>query len=428
MNRFEYADSRLMPNEVYVRRDMAVRLYDGDTKVIDVTDVYLRRTNFPKTHPTNFEGGELILTSHRILWGRPGDIPRGNTCLSLLLRYIVFFEEENPGPFSFGRSKKIVLHLSEPAVDKMPGPADNSLYNYVKLSFKEGLDSNFIMQLSDTIIKRVWELTPTTSLNVPNDAHDNRGNSKLLPQIKTRTGIIGIERSLQEKQKETDQNISLAFQDLTKLMDMAKDMVAISKTISAKIRERQGDITEDETVRFKAYLMSLGIDDPVTRDAYKSRNEYFEQLAKQLAYILEEPIKEIGGMMTLTDVYCRVNRARGLELLSPEDLLHASRRLAPLGLPIVLRSFDSGVMVLQIRSHDDNAVVDRITELLREKESMTAEDLAQSEGISVLLARERLLVTEKHGKACRDDSIEALRFYPNLFLEEIATRRILEKS
>ncbi|KAM0734815.1 Vacuolar protein-sorting-associated protein 36 [Formica fusca] len=409
MNRFEYADSRLMPNEVYVRRDMAVRLYDGDTK-------------------TNFEGGELILTSHRILWGRPGDIPRGNTCLSLLLRYIVFFEEENPGPFSFGRSKKIVLHLSESAVDKMPGPADNSLYNYVKLSFKEGLDSNFITQLSDTIIKRVWELAPTTSLNVPNDAHDNRGNSKLLPQIKTRTGIIGIERSLQEKQKETDQNISLAFQDLTKLMDMAKDMVAISKTISAKIRERQGDITEDETVRFKAYLMSLGIDDPVTRDAYKSRNEYFEQLAKQLAYILEEPIKEVGGMMTLTDVYCRVNRARGLELLSPEDLLHASRRLALLGLPIVLRSFDSGVMVLQIRSHDDNAVVDRITELLKEKESMTAEDLAQSEGISVLLARERLLVTEKHGKACRDDSIEALRFYPNLFLEEISTRRILKKS
>lgn len=37
--------------------------------------------------------------------------------------------------------------------------------------------------------------------------------------------------------------------------------------------------------------MSLGIDDPVTRDAYKSSNEYFKQLAKQLAHILEEPIK-----------------------------------------------------------------------------------------------------------------------------------------
>jgi ESCRT-II complex subunit VPS36 len=120
--------------------------------------------------------------------------------------------------------------------DKMPGPADNSLYNYIKLSFKEGLDSNFITQLSDTIMRRVWEFAPAAGLILPNNAHNSQGNSKLLPQIKTRTGIIGIERSLQEKQKETDESISLAFQDLTKLMDMAKDMVAISKTISAKIR------------------------------------------------------------------------------------------------------------------------------------------------------------------------------------------------
>lgn len=118
-------------------------------------------------------------------------------------------------------------------VDKMPGPADNSLYNYVKLSFKEGLDSNFITQLSDTIMRQMW--THATELIVSN-VHDNQENVKLLPHIKMRTGIIGIERSLQEKQKETDESISLAFQDLTKLMDMAKDMVAISKTISAKIR------------------------------------------------------------------------------------------------------------------------------------------------------------------------------------------------
>jgi len=130
-------------------------------------------------------------------------------------------------------------HLDKPTiyifVDKMPGPMDNSLYNYVKLSFKEGLDSNFITQLSDTIMRRIWEFAPATGLIVPN-VHDNQENTKLLPRIKTRTGIIGIERSLQEKQKETDESISLAFQDLTKLMDMAKDMVVISKTISAKIR------------------------------------------------------------------------------------------------------------------------------------------------------------------------------------------------
>lgn len=118
----------------------------------------------------------------------------------------------------------------------MPGPTDKNLYNYVKLSFKAGLDSNFITQLSDTIMRRLWEFMSTTELMSNMNIHDNQRNSGLLPQIKTRTGIIGIERSLQEKQKETDESISLAFQDLTKLMDMAKDMVAISKTISAKIR------------------------------------------------------------------------------------------------------------------------------------------------------------------------------------------------
>ncbi|XP_020283297.1 vacuolar protein-sorting-associated protein 36 [Pseudomyrmex gracilis] len=393
MNRFEYADPQLRPNENFVRRDVAVHLYDGDIK-------------------TTFESGELILTSHRLIWIKPSN--GGNNCLSLSHQYIVYMEKEASGPLSFTRSKKIVLYLSEPVADKMPGPTDTSMFNYIKLSFKEGLDSHFLTQLSDTVQRGKWKIDPIISLNTSNN---NQGNSKVLPQIKTRTGIIGIERSLQEKQKETDESISLAFQDLTKLMDMAKDMVAVSKTISVKIRARQGDITEDETVRFKSYLMSLGIDDPVTRDAYKTSNEYFKQLAKQLACILEEPIKEAGGMMTLTDVYCRVNRARGLELLSPEDLLHASRQLAPLDLSIILRSFDSGVMVLQVRSHDDNAVADRIVELLKENGSITAGDLAQLEGISVLLARERLLVTEKHGKACRDDSIEALRFYPNLFLE-----------
>jgi len=62
-------------------------------------------------------------------------------------------------------------------------------------------------------------------------------------------------------------------------------------------------------------------------------------------------------MMALTDVYCRVNRARGLELLSPEDLIQACHMLERLNLPIRLREFDSGVKVLQLQSHSDANVV-----------------------------------------------------------------------
>ena len=38
-----------------------------------------------------------------------------------------------------------------------------------------------------------------------------------------------------------------------------------------------------------------------------------------------------------------------------------------------------------------------------------------------VLISSRLLVTEKVGQACRDDSVEGLKFYPNLFVENQIT-------
>jgi len=238
--------------------------------------------------------------------------------------------------------------------------------------------------------------------------------------IKQRTGIVGIEKEIKDKQKATDASISQAFQDLSKLMTMAKDMVGLSKSISTKIREKQGEISEDDTIRFKSYLLSLGIDDPVTRDSFKSDNQYYRGLAKQLSEVMEQPICEVGGMMTLTDVYCRFNRARGLELVSPEDLLQACQVLDLLNLPLRLRKFESGVLVLQLENHNDETVVRATAEILRHKNGMTPTELSQELGIPVSLAVERLTTTEKYGFAARDDSLYGLRFYYNLFVHEDA--------
>lgn len=95
MDRFEYASPVLLPNEQYLVRDVNVKLYDGDQK-------------------TSFEGGELIITSHRIIWGRPGAVALGQVCLTLPLSYVIYIEEESPSAFSFSRSKKVLLHLTEP--------------------------------------------------------------------------------------------------------------------------------------------------------------------------------------------------------------------------------------------------------------------------------------------------------------------------
>lgn len=267
--------------------------------------------------------------------------------------------EESPGSFSFKRSRKLILHLSEPDANKNEGPTTYSQYNYIKLSFKEGYSPEFNRKLYETIQLKTWE-----AVNITTSPSLGSNTPVAGPSIKLRTGIVGIERSLQEKHRATDESISKAFQDLSKLMTMAKDMVNISRSISNKIRDRQGDITEDETVRFKSYLMSLGIDDPVTRDSYRSNNSYFRDLAKQVADILVGPVTDVGGMMALTDVYCRVNRARGLELLSPEDLLNACRVMESLNLPIKLHEFESGVLVMQLQTLNSENVANTTLEMV----------------------------------------------------------------
>ncbi|XP_063708067.1 vacuolar protein-sorting-associated protein 36 [Culicoides brevitarsis] len=394
MNRFEYLPAQLKEGEIFVARDTVVRIYDGHEKC-------------------GFDEGDIILTTHRIIWGKVLDIAHGVNTISLQHRYINSFDEETASSGFFGRKKRIIINLHPPASDKVPGPRDHSCASFIKLSGKDGLDPNFVQSLYETVNSRVWEVVAIDEVSyTPSEEAQREGEP--VRRIKLRTGIVGIERGLQEKQKQQDQNISLAFQDLNKLMTMAKDMVGISKIISAKIREKQGDISEDETIRFKSYLMSLGVDDPVTRDSVQSDSEYLKRLAQQICEMLLDPITEAGGMMSMADVYCRVNRARGLELLSPEDLLNACKIMSG---PVKLRTFPSGSMVLQLDSHDDELVATETRDTVEERESISVEELAKLVKISVILAQERLLAAERAGYVCRDESIEGLRFYPNLFLK-----------
>ncbi|XP_027743507.1 vacuolar protein-sorting-associated protein 36 isoform X2 [Empidonax traillii] len=374
MDRFSWTTGLLELGETLVVQQRGVRLSDGEEKV-------------------KFDSGVLLLSTHRLIWR---DQKNHECCIAVPLSQIVFIEEQSSG---IGKSAKIVVHLHPASSNKEPGPFQSSKYSYIKLSFKEHGQIEFYRRLSEEITQRRWESIPTgQAMQVNKDTQAGRIRA---------VGIVGIERKLEEKRKETDKNIS-----------EAKEMVELSKSIANKIKEKQGDITEDETIRFKSYLLSMGIANPVTRETYGSGTQYHMQLAKQLAGILQTPLEERGGIMSLTEVYCLVNRARGLELLSPEDLVNACKMLESLKLPIRLRIFDSGVMVIELQSHNEEEMVASALETVSEKGSLTADEFAKLVGMSVLLAKERLLLAEKMGHLCRDDSVEGLRFYPNLFLTQ----------
>lgn len=189
---------------------------------------------------TQFTDGEVVLTTHRILWGKPGDIPKGLTCLSLHLYYAFCVEEESGGVFGLGGPKRIIIHLGPALPGKRPGPAVASPFHYIKFSFKDGIDSDFFKALTEAIASKAWErqaIPPNDPTTVSqSNLNASPRPSTTPPNSKMRSGIVGIERSIEEQHKATDQSISVAFQDLTKLMEKAKEMVVISKNISTKIR------------------------------------------------------------------------------------------------------------------------------------------------------------------------------------------------
>ncbi|CAJ0581223.1 unnamed protein product, partial [Mesorhabditis spiculigera] len=365
----------------------SVGLYEGDLK------------------QTEFELGTASLTLHRIIWADSTDPDR-----RLVLNHYLVLHAEKHHKTMFGKGGKIVVRLS-PAPESAVGPVSTSQFNCVRFIFRSGGEDEFFKKYDEALKRKTWERTPSGS---------SSGGSRTSghPDRHRGLGIGGIEKRLVENHQRTHESISQAFEDMSKLMETAREMVGLSKSIAEKLRARQGTITDDETVEFKSYLLSLGVSDPVTKSTYGNGAKYFEKLAEELAFVLEEPLKENGGMMTLPEVFCRINRARGLELLSPEDLLNACAALSKVDTPLELHRFPSGVLVLQLKSANVESTVDGTVSLVGSEGSLSATELAATQGITMVLAKERLLAAESKGLLCRDDTVEGLRFYENEFLKK----------
>ncbi|GBF96332.1 hypothetical protein Rsub_09402 [Raphidocelis subcapitata] len=260
-------------------------------------------------------------------------------------------------------------------------------------------------------------------------------------------GVAGIMAREQTKAAVTGHALDAAFSDLRALMAAAAEMVELAE----RFRQQQaaaagggdapgagpgaagGDAALDAETALA--LAAMGIVSPVTRASAGAL--YHQQLARQLADFLEGPLGPLGkagGLLMLPDAYCLFNRARGTELVSPDDLVTACELFEQLGLPLRLRRFASGVVVVQSAAHTDAALCARIGELVRGGDggsggsggdggggaaglgpSLSASAVGVALGLPVTLAREALLVAEAAGVVCRDDGPEGLRFFRNFF-------------
>jgi ESCRT-II complex subunit VPS36 len=283
-------------------------------------------------------------------------------------------------------------------------------------------------------------------------------------------GVGGILLRQRQEAAARQNALGEAFTDMEALMDKAKDMVLLAEHFTRALQKQrqatQGDLgghagtgtgggggggesasSAAEASEMEVMMLSLGITSPVTRDSAGAL--YHQELARQLADWLPPVLHKAGGILPLPDVFCIFNRARGSELISPDDLLKACQLWAKLRIPLQCRVFSSGVTVVQSLDRSD----DEVCAVLLRAVATSDDDVGTDEGaveagagtrnggaagvegvtrnhklrrldtygasvalgIPPAIAREYLLMAEGHGILCRDEGPDATYYYPNFF-------------
>lgn len=148
-----------------------------------------------------------------------------------------------------------------------------------------------------------------------------------------------------------------------------------------------------------------------------TETSYHHSLASELAGVLERSqLLATRGLVSLDEVWCHWNRARGVALVSPRDMRLACVHLQSYtpSLPLKLRAFRSGLTVLHTPAFEDAAFAKRVLPTL----DRTTLEIARGEGLSASLAEEMMELLEgERGEVVRDQAAgTALRWWPNLIL------------
>ncbi|CAA0831456.1 Vacuolar protein sorting-associated protein 36 [Striga hermonthica] len=369
----------------------------------------------------NLKSGILILTTHRLLWLPPEAAPNGPSsrpCFIPLsaVQHIFSTKKSIKSMFHSPRIRFQVSATAEGAIAENGGLKSLA----ITLIVRGKTDP-------DPFLAKFWEAWRGMAWEAQEKSESGEGSASGSLAIRVPVvGVAGILRKEQELWESTDKNLQDAFQDLNALMSKAKEMVMLAEKMRLKLLSGSNNqisgANDDEMgskEEMQDWLLSVGIVSPVTKETAGAL--YHQQLSRQLADFVKIPLERAGGMINLIDVYCLFNRARGTELISPDDLLQASSLWEKFDVSVMLRKFDSGVMVIQSKTHSDEEVFARIRSLIMKPEALragiSASDAAMTLGVAPAMAKEYLLAAEGKGLLCRDVSPDGFRFYINLFLE-----------
>ncbi|KAK5119553.1 hypothetical protein LTR85_007381 [Meristemomyces frigidus] len=334
-----------------------------------------------------------------------------------------------------------------------PGPSlggksilDDETIETIKFSFRAGGEKTFLERLKTALVQRKWllqsappvprpGLSPAQSSFGPFSSGVENQTRSSTPQQRV-VGIAGLERRGAELRQNNQVVIGSAFEDLEALMTSAKEVIAMAEQFANA--NGGGDTAEARSIiSDSASALGLVTTKDMLGSGSASETLYITELSRNLAEFLTDDrrgvLRREGGIMSLVDLWAVFNRTRnGIELISPLDFEKAAIKWDDLRLPIRLRRFKSGLLVVQERSRTDEKTIASMLSWFREPQyvfppvdadllgqtfgrGVTAQQTAERFGWSVGVATEELEMAEETGAVCRDQCLDGIRFWENHF-------------
>lgn len=329
-------------------------------------------------------------------------------------------------------------------------PLQDETIECIRFSFRTGGEKIFFERLKNALVQRKWLLQSAPPIPKPrpasgafDDAYSGTAGPSLSdPERNKVVGIAGLERRGLEQRKNNEAMIGSAFEDLEALMTSAKEIIALAEQFASQANLGTNGNSEASALASQS-ASALGL--VTTKDMLGSGSEslYVSELSRNLAEWLTDDtrgiLKKEGGIMTLVDLWAVFNRARGgVELVSPSDFEKAARMWDKLKLPIRLRQFKSGLLVVQGRDRTDEKTISSLLAWLEELHNeppptdvswdwqqygrgVTAQETAERFGWSVGVATEELEMAEEAGALCREQGLDGVRFWENWLVKTALT-------
>ncbi len=308
----------------------------------------------------------------------------------------------------------------------------------VKLSFRAGGDKIFHERLKGAMVQRKWLLQNAPPVPKPSQSSNEKSQS---PTVRTKVvGIAGLERRGQEQRKNNEVVIGSAFEDLEALMASAKEIVALAESFAQTSEDGSSDAST--LLLESATALGMVTTKEMLGSGSGSESLYLSELSRNLAEYLTDDargiLKKEGGIMSLVDLWAIFSRARGgVDLVSPIDFEKAARLWGKLNLPVRLRQFKNGLLVVQRHDWTDEKTIVQLQAWFQEirqnppplddvkwdwvtfGRGVTVQEAARRFGWSVGVASEELEMAEEKGFLCREEGVEGLRFWENFLVDEV---------